>query len=529
MGIKRIVFPTLLFLLVAVFGASSASAQSAPKAGGTLQWANGIGLGNFNPIAPRASSPANQIFASLTRISRDEFEFTPYLAKSWEIAPDGLSYTFHLEDAVFHDGKPVTSEDVAWSVELIQKFHRLKQALAPVTSVDTPDSKTAILRLSKPHAAVMLATASPLFLPILPKHVYSTDEDYINHPAHWSPVGAGPFKYSEHKPDEFQVLLRNENYFRPDQPYMDRLVIRFIKDPQAVIAGLRSETIHLATSASIPFRDLARLQELDHIATAPGQRLSGLFQKLQFNLREAPFNDKRVRQAVAYAVDRKFISEVLFSGIAPVMTAQTTAGGPFHGKNLNQYKRDLDRAAALLDEAGYPMKSDGTRLELTLTNQPILRHLSVPIEEYIVQALAEVGVKVSRDPIPDYGAWAKKIGAFEFQFGLASPAHYTDPIIGMSRFFLCSNILPRAYTNMAGYCNPEVDALFEAGAEETDLAKRQVIYQKVQEILTEDLPYLPIIENASVNIFHSGLGNPPADFIETQSGLDELYWIEEPT
>lgn len=529
MNRKRSVLSFFLVFLASVFSAASVAAQNAPKAGGTLQWANGIGLGNFNPIAARASSPANQIFASLTRIARDDFQFAPYLAKNWEIAPDGLSYTFRLVDnAVFHDGEPVTSADVAWSVALIQKFHRLKQMFEPVTSVETPDSKTAILKLSKPHAAIMLATASPLFLPILPEHVYSTDEDYINHPSHWNPVGAGPFKYSEHKPDVFQVLVRNEKYFRTGRPYMDRIVIRFIRDPQAVIAGLRNEEIHLATSASIPFRELARLQQLDHIATAPGQQLSGLFQKLQFNVREAPFDDRRVRQAVAYAVNRKFISEVLFSGVVPMMTAPTTAGSPFHAKNLNQYELDLEKAGMLLDDAGYPMKSDGIRLEVTLTNQPIIRHLSVPIEEYIVQALGEVGVKVNRDPMPDYGSWSKKIGAWDFQFGLASPAHYTDPIIGMSRFFLCSNILQRAYTNMAGYCNPEVDALFAAGAEETDLEKRKAIYQRVQKILTEDLPYLPIVENASTNIFHRGLGNPPADFIETQSGLDELYWIKEP-
>ena len=137
--------------------------------------------------------PSTQIFASPLRFD-DNWKPQPYLAKSWEISPDGLSITLKLvDDAVFHDGKPVTSEDVAFSIMTIKANHPFKTMLAAVDKVETPDPKTAVIKLAHPHPALLLAM-SPALMPILPKHVYGDGQDVKTHPANLKPVGSGPLQ-----------------------------------------------------------------------------------------------------------------------------------------------------------------------------------------------------------------------------------------------------------------------------------------------------------------------------------------------
>ncbi|MEC9102592.1 MAG: ABC transporter substrate-binding protein, partial [Pseudomonadota bacterium] len=137
--------------------------------------------------------PSTQIFASPLMYS-DSWDPIPYLAKSWETSADGLTVTLNLVDnATFHDGTPLTSEDVAFSIMTIKENHPFKTMLAPVTTVETPDATTAVIKLEHPHPALMLAM-SPALMPIIPKHVYGEGNIQEN-PANLNPVGSGPFKF----------------------------------------------------------------------------------------------------------------------------------------------------------------------------------------------------------------------------------------------------------------------------------------------------------------------------------------------
>lgn len=139
-----------------------------------------------------------------TRTGRPE----PYLAKSWEVTEDGLSVTLHLvENATFHDGEPVTSEDVAFSIMTIKENHPFKSMFAPVEAIETPDAHTAIIKLSQPHPALLLAL-SPSLAPIMPKHIYGDGQDIKSHPANSAPVGSGPFTLSEFTPGEAVVMKK---------------------------------------------------------------------------------------------------------------------------------------------------------------------------------------------------------------------------------------------------------------------------------------------------------------------------------
>jgi len=158
----------------------------------------------------------------------------PRSTESWEVADDGLSVTLNLvAGAVFHDGEPITSEDVAFSVKTIQENHPFKTMFAPVTSVETPDAQTAILQLSQPHPALMLAMSSQL-MPIIPKHIYGDGQDPKSHPRNSEDVvGSGPFKLVEFERDQHVIVERFDDFFMEGRPYLDKMVMRIIKDPSA--------------------------------------------------------------------------------------------------------------------------------------------------------------------------------------------------------------------------------------------------------------------------------------------------------
>ena len=185
-------------------GTTVAGAQE-PRRGGTLVMGTGAAISNFsNAVASGAGVmvPGAQVFAS--PLMHDEnWKPQPYLAEKWEFSADGLSVTLSLRrDAVFHDGRPITSEDVAFSILTIRDNHPFNTMLRPVDKVDTPDPHTAIIRLKHPHPAILYAMGPPL-MPILPKHVYGDGRPIKQHPANQTGVvGSGPFRMVEFKPGD---------------------------------------------------------------------------------------------------------------------------------------------------------------------------------------------------------------------------------------------------------------------------------------------------------------------------------------
>ena len=182
-----------LFVLVA----AQVQAQE-PRYGGRLVISSGSGEPrHFNSALVSGSATAMigaQIFASPLRYDAHWTPY-PYLAETWDLSEDGLALTLNLvKGARFHDGHPITSADIAFSIMAVKTHHPFKSMFAPVEKVDTPDEFTAVIHLSHPHPAILL-TMSPPFLPILPKHIYGDGQDLSTHPANTSPVGSGPFKF----------------------------------------------------------------------------------------------------------------------------------------------------------------------------------------------------------------------------------------------------------------------------------------------------------------------------------------------
>ncbi|TAL89368.1 MAG: hypothetical protein EPN46_13160 [Candidimonas sp.] len=502
------------------------SADPLPQKGGKLVYMS-ENIPSLNPLDNESTVGVvtGQVFASLTRLDEKQKPI-PYLAKSWEISSDGLSYTFHLQPgAKFHDGKPITSEDVAFSVGVVLKFHRFgKQMFGPVTSVETPDAQTAVFKLSRPHAPVLLSTTMSRFLPIMPKHVYGTQEDFNSNPAHKHPTGSGPFVVSNVKLGSYIILDRFPNYFLNKRPYLDRIVIQIVSDQTAVRVGLQRLEFDLVSGDALRYRAIKSFKspqlKIERTTSAVGALTT-----IEFNNRTGPLSHKKVRQAIGHAIDTNFVASTLHDGWTLPGRGPFPIGNPFFNESIKGYEFDLDKANKLLDEAGFPVKADGVRFELKLiyiSNEFL--DLFVTIPEYVKPSLKKVGIEVVLEPMPGAAAWAVRMQNWDFEMSMALPAAYLDPGIGISRTYVCDNIRHVAYSDTSGFCNKKVDELFHEGVAEPNFDKRKALYDQVQTLLWEEAPMIWVVDLATPLIYNAKLINPPLTGWNQYGPFDEMYW-----
>lgn len=265
--IKRIAFAAALAASTTLAGHAAQAEE--PKKGGTLTLLTSQVPRHFNPAVQSGTAtgrPGTQIFATLLRYD-EGWNPQPYLAESWSWSDDKLSMTVKLRaGAKFHDGEAITSEDVKFSIETVKANHPFKTMFGAVEAVETPDDLIAVIKLTQPHPALELAMSSAL-LPIIPEHVYSKlgeGETAKNHPMNATPVGSGPFKFKEYKKGEYIILEKNEDYFLPGKPYLDRIVYKIVRDSsQRVITMERGEADFYTEVESLNIRRLQEAKNLE--------------------------------------------------------------------------------------------------------------------------------------------------------------------------------------------------------------------------------------------------------------------------
>ena len=436
-------------------------------------------------------APGAQVFAGLIKLD-DHFVPQPYVAESWDVAPDGLSYTFHLRPGVkFHDGSSLTSADVAFSVDIVRANHPFGHPMFdPVDRVETPDPLTARFILKQPHPA-LLASLTTLLMPILPKSVYSKGPIRAN-PANSLAIGAGPFKIAEFKAGQSITLVRNPDFFLPGRPKTDRIIMRIFEDSQAARLSLENGETDAALHAGFGYADFARLKANPklQVFTDSFDGL-GITAFLEFNLRKAPFSDLRVRQAIAHTLDRKFFVDKFQAGLTQQLEGPLPPDSPFYSKDLVRYPYDLKEANRILDDAGYKPDANGIRFSATMDAPPFSPDGLGRVADYLKPQLRKIGIQIDRRVSPDDATYTKRVANFEFDLAMSQIYNYPDPVIGTHRLFLCKNQIKGVmYTNTAGYCNEAVDKLLDQASKEMDAPKRKALYAQFQKILTEDIPYL---------------------------------------
>jgi peptide/nickel transport system substrate-binding protein len=489
--------------LVIGLGTSGFAAAAEKAAGGTLviiTTPEPTILTNSLTSAPTTAELATKMFDGLLEYDMD-MNPIPSLAESWTTSEDGKTITFKLRDGVkWHDGKPLTSADVQFSLlEVVKKYHpRGPGNLGPIKAIETPDARTAVVRLEHPYPPMMKGLSS-LEAPIIPKHLYD-GTDFRNNPHNIKPVGSGPFMFKSWDRGSAITLEKNPDYWRDGRPYLDRVIFRFINDPATRAAAMENGEAHVATFGTITPAEMRRLSELPHLGIAEGgyEALAPMM-LLEVNNKKAPLDDKRVRQALSYAIDRKFIADNIWYGfgkpaVGPISSVFAPQGLYTDEVLRFDVKDRLDRAKALLDEAGYKPGPDGTRFEISQDVGPYGEDYR-RMGEYLKQAFQKIGVKLTLRT-EDQATYVRRVYT-DYDFHMTSGWYVGmgDPTLGVQRQYVSSNIKQGiAFNNVSRYSDPENDKLWAAAATEIDPKKRGDIFHAIQKKLVEDSPIIWIME-----------------------------------
>ncbi len=451
------------------------------------------------------------------------------LATAWEMSDDGTRVTFTLREGVtWHDGEPFTSRDVAFTfMEVLKVIHgRGRTTFAGLLAVETPDDLTAIFVLERPNPAMMRALDSRES-PILPAHLYAGTDIRAN-PANIAPVGTGPFKLAEYEVGSYLVMVKNEEYWDAGYPHLDRVVIQFIADAATRAAMLESGQADAVFLNMLPAQDILRLNALpDFEMDTRGFEAMPSAQQMDFNLDNPYLADVRVRHAIAHAIDTQWITDNVWYGLG------TAGKSPLHvdqveyytTEGVAEYPYDLERANALLDEAGHARGAGGMRFSLMLDPSPWGTE-SITASAYIREQLRQIGIDVTVRT-QDFAVFTTTVWT-ERQHDLVL---YTvnlgaDPTIGTQRFYWSRSFNPgTAFANGAHYMNPEVDALLEAAQVETDPAARRQQFADFQRIVMADLPVLPVTNIAGANIANVKVKDHTVDALGALSSFSRL-WID---
>ncbi len=468
------------------FGAEAS--KKTPVPGGTLNWLYYPDPGSAL-IAINTSSGTGQAIGPKTNEGLLTYDYDlnpkPLLATSWEIAPDGLKYTFHLRQGVkWHDGEDFTSDDVAFSILRLKEAHpRGRITYAHVTEVQTPDPHTAVIVLDRP-APFLITAVSSSESPIVPKHIYK-DIKPADGETLAQVVGTGPFILKEWVPGNHLIFEKNPNYWDTGKPYLDRVILRVILDPAARAAALETGEIDIGANP-VPLSDLDRLKTNPNLqvdTTTYGY--SGPQQQLFFNWDTPLLQDKNVRLAIAHAIDLPQLVKVALFGYGDVSPSPISVALPkFYDPSIKQHAYDPKLAEDLLDKAGKPRGSDGIRFKLRLTNNPF----NTPAyADFIKSALKKIGIdaEILKFDLPTFLKTVYTDRAWDLV--IESLSNTFDPTLGVQRAYWSKNFkIGLPFSNASHYANADVDAVLEAAAIEPDEAKRRALWYKFQHLIHDD-------------------------------------------
>jgi peptide/nickel transport system substrate-binding protein len=452
-----------------------------------------------NNLDPRVGIDAQSerigelIFDALVR--RDErFNLQPSLANSWEI-PDPETYVFHLRTGVrFHNGQPLTSRDVKWTFDSILNG-TIRTAKASsyrfVDHIDAPDDSTVIFHLKEPWAS-LLWNVSDGAIGIVP---YGSKGEITTHP-----IGSGPFRFVSAAQDKNVIIERNPDYWG-SQAHIQRVLFNVIPDPTTRALELRKGSADIATNALtadmiVAIRHDSKLK----VEQAPGTILG----YLAFNTRDPILKDVRVRQAIAYAIDRRPLIQYLWRNLARPADSVLPPNSWAYDGNVEKYPYDPERARQLLDQAGYH-QVNGVCFHITFKTST--EESSRLIAAVLQQQLRDVGIALDIRTY-EFATFFADVTKGAFQtYTLRWVGGNNDPDI--FEYAFDSDHMPPKGQNRGFYSNPKLDALIAAGRKETDQEKRKQIYAQVQQILAEDLPYINLWYLDNVLVHTARVSNLP--------------------
>jgi len=489
-----------------------------PAYGDTIIQASIGDASYLNPIlaSDSASGDINgYVYNGLVKYDKN-LKLVGDLAESWDVSEEGLVITFHLRKNVkWHDGKPFTSEDVKFTYDkLVNPNTKTPYAsdYLIVQRLEIVDPHTVRIRYKEPFSPGLESWG----MGIVPRHIFERG-DFNNHPANRQPIGTGPYKFIEWKTDEQIVLEANDDYFE-GRPYIDRIIYRIVPDQAVQFLELRRGTI-----------DTMGLTPDQYQKEATGKEFLDNFNKFRYpgfgytymgyNLKNPLFNDKRVRQAITYAINRREIIDGILLGLGQISTGPFPPTSWAYNKDVPVYEHNLEKAKELLYNSGWQdtdgdgiLDKGGRPFSFTLmTNQGNkMRELCATI---IQSNLRKVGIRVAIRILE----WASFIHQY------VDKKNFDAVILGWSlsrdpdqyTIWHSSQIKEGQY-NFVSYGNPEVDRLLVEGRRTFDMERRREIYNRIHAILADEQPYtflyvadaLPVVQKRfhGIEVAPAGIG-----------------------
>jgi len=414
-----------------------------------------------------------------TLVEPDEnLEMQPALAESWEVSDDQLTWTFTLRSGVaFHDGSPFTSEDVVYSYNrIIDEELSNAWKFSAVTDVTAPDDDTVVITVAQPTPNLLSNLGGFKGMAIVEKSNVESGDITT------APVGTGPFSVTGYSSGDRITLAANPDYWG-GAPSLAGVEYRFISEPATALAALKAGDIDWTDV--VPAQQVADLQGDD--ALTLGLTPSSDYWYLALNEAREPWSDVRVRQAIAYAIDRDAIVQAVSYGTA----AQNQLAIPEQSvwyTAYDEYSTDLDKAAALLDDAGF---TGGTLDLLATSDYPE----TVTAAQIIASNLEPLGISVEIRQ-PDFSTWLDEQNSGNFDMLMMGWLGNIDP-----DDFYYSQHHSQGTSNAQKYSNAEVDALLDAARVETDQDARKDLYGQAATIIADEASYIYLYNPSVIQVW----------------------------
>jgi len=471
---------------------------SGEKASGSLVIGTSKAVDTMNPLMAEMAISAEVftlVYDSLTKFNENH-ETIPCLAESWELSDDQLTWTFTLVDTNWHDGEPFTSSDVKWTYDTLLENDELgymyRDFLDGITEISCPDDRTLVIQTEAPKANMLMGTA-----PILPEHIWGelSAEDmttYDNPEA----VGTGPFSFVE-KTETSVSMSKNEDYFG-DIPKVDNMTFVLYDSSDSMAQALKTGEIDATTSIGADQK--ATIQKEESLDVITGE--TNGFTQIAVNVYpdgkgNVLLRDLAVRKAIEYATDKAKAIEMFYDNAGEPGTTLLIPSDRFHysptGDELRDF--DLDKANALLDEAGYTAKdgngiredADGAKLSFTLIN--IADNTDeIKFAQVIKEGCLEAGIEINLTTM-DSGALIDAAADYDYDMFIWGWGGDVDPTIMLS--ILTTDQI--GGSNEPGWSNEKYDALIKEQATIMDDDARIAKVQEAQKIAYDDAPYIILV------------------------------------
>lgn len=501
---KLLLIPIIYFLLFSFLYAS------------TLNLSMSSSPSRLNPILANDSASseiADWLFNGLIKYNKDGNP-TVDLAESYKFETPTKLIIKLKKDVLWHDGAKFTVDDVIFTYEQIMSpkvFTSIKSNFKEVKEVKALDKYTFEVNYKKPYFKAL----ETWMFGILPKHLLENEKDLMTSSFNKKPIGTGPYTINEFKTGADIELFANKNYFE-GKPKIDKLLYKFLPDTNTSFLFLKQKRLDLGGLSPLQidrqlddkFRNNYRIIEKESFG----------YSYLGFNLKNEKFKNKKIREAISYAINKQELVDILFFGHGQVCNGPFLPGSFAYNKNVKSTKQNIDKSKQLLKELGFDEKNPFSFEVITNTGNDI-RINAAQILQY---QLAQAGIKM-------------KIRVMEWQAYLNTvvhPRNFEAVLLGWGLA-----LMPDAYPlwhsdsdklgrfNLVGYQNKEVDKLIEEGSITIDRTKLGEIYQQIFKIIADDLPYIFLYIPNSITVVNKDIKNIEPAF--TGITHNQKDWIKE--